>query len=330
MLEWFKERIGGAVTRWLTAEQPLAPGEISPWDYERICYELRPSDVILVEGRARVSTIIKRATQSTWTHSALYIGRLHDITDPRMRRRVERHYNGDPTEPLLVEALLGRGTIVTPLNRYRDCHLRICRPTGLSPEDSRHVITYVINRLGTDYDLRQLVDLWRFMLPYSIIPRRWRSSLFQYQPGMPSRTLCSSMLAEAFTSVHFPVRPVFLRHDDGKVRLIKRNTRLYTPRDFDLSPFFAVIKCPYFGVEGMAPYRNLPWDENNRICNAPGEVFEPPDTDYPAVLVPARTDNLADPPARPFSMPLWAPELVPHRRIVRSIQRLLGRHTKAG
>ena len=35
---------------------------------------LRPGDVLLVEGLSRFSIAIKYLTQSTWSHSALYIG----------------------------------------------------------------------------------------------------------------------------------------------------------------------------------------------------------------------------------------------------------------
>src|SRR5258708_34057083 len=35
---------------------------------------LRPGDVLLVEGKSRISGGIKYLTQSTWSHSALYVG----------------------------------------------------------------------------------------------------------------------------------------------------------------------------------------------------------------------------------------------------------------
>ena len=50
-------------------------------DFERMRYELRTGDVLLVEGRSRISGIIRYLTQSSWAHSALYIGKIHDIDD---------------------------------------------------------------------------------------------------------------------------------------------------------------------------------------------------------------------------------------------------------
>jgi len=34
---------------------------------------LKPADVLLVKGNSRVSTAIKYLTQSTWSHTALYV-----------------------------------------------------------------------------------------------------------------------------------------------------------------------------------------------------------------------------------------------------------------
>ena len=48
-------------------------------DFNRICYEVRPCDVLLIEGRSRVSEIIKLVTQSSWSHAALYIGEFQNI-----------------------------------------------------------------------------------------------------------------------------------------------------------------------------------------------------------------------------------------------------------
>src|SRR6516162_8844122 len=41
---------------------------------------LRPGDVLLVEGKGRISGGIKYLTQSTWSHSALYVGPIAGAT----------------------------------------------------------------------------------------------------------------------------------------------------------------------------------------------------------------------------------------------------------
>lgn len=50
-------------------------------DFSRLHFEVRPCDVILVEGRTRISNMIKAITLSRWTHAVLFIGRLSDIED---------------------------------------------------------------------------------------------------------------------------------------------------------------------------------------------------------------------------------------------------------
>ncbi len=245
-------------TAWLNRESPRE--DIPPSDFERLSYEIRSGDVLLVEGRSRLAQVIKAITLSNWTHAALYIGRLHDIDDPRTRERVREHYDADADEQLMIEALLGHGTIVAPLAKYREEHLRICRPTHLARRDAQTVINFCCERLGTDYDVRQLFDLARFLVPYGILPRRWRSSLFAHSPGMPTRTVCSTLLAEAFASVHFPVLPILREDEDGQLRLHKRNFKLFTPSDFDYSPYFDIIKYPLMSFDDLSVYRRLPWD----------------------------------------------------------------------
>ena len=261
---WLARRI----TVFLNKEKP--PPVAPLCDFEKVRFEVRSSDVILVEGRARVSEVIKVVTQSPWTHTALYIGRLADIDDPQVRLHIRQHYQGDPNEQLLIEALIGEGTVVVPLSKYRADHLRICRPRGVSRQDAQAVIKHAALRLGTQYDMRQVLDLARFLMPWAILPRRWRSSLFEHNPGEPTRTVCSSLLVEAFSSVNFPVLPVIQAGDDGRFRLYRRNSRLFAPRDFDYSPYFDIIKYPFaaFGEEGL--YRHLPW-EHGVICNDEGD-----------------------------------------------------------
>ncbi|OSM00261.1 hypothetical protein MAIT1_00739 [Magnetofaba australis IT-1] len=242
-------------------------------NFDRLRSEVRPGDVLLAEGASRVGQVIKTITQSTWSHSALYIGRLRDIHNPQLRARVMDFFDGDEEEPLLVEALLGRGVVITPLETYRGQHLRISRPKGLLERDVHRVIAFAIRRLGADYDIRQILDLMRFLFPYSIIPGRWRSSLFSHRAGKAARTVCSTMLAEAFTSVRFPITPIIRPDANGKMRLFRRNERLVTPRDFDHSPYFEVVKYPL--VEAAENYRDLPWDTEGWVCNEHNECYLP-------------------------------------------------------
>ncbi len=269
MLGWLRKRFD----RWLAQEMDANAPPLC--DFERLRRVVRPGDVVLVEGGTRLSGFIKNITQSQWTHSALYVGYLHEIEDEGIRWHIRRFYDGDLSEPLLIEGLIGQGIIVAPLSRYRNAHLRVCQPRGLSSDDAYKVIGFAVRHLGVEYDVRQLFDLARLMSPYSILPRRWRSSLFDIRANISHRTICSTLIAAAFESVNFPVLPVARRSDDGGLRLYPRNVRLCIPRDFDYSPYFDVVKCPLLALDDVGVYRHLPWDNSGAICNDENDCVMP-------------------------------------------------------
>lgn len=246
---------------WLNAIPPNEKND-GLCHFEFLEHEVRPGDVILFAGMTRVSKVIQMVALSPWTHAAIYIGRLNDIHDPKARAQLEKHFDGDPNEQLLVESLLGFGTIVTPLSEYHAENLRICRPSGLDWRDSDTVVNQAISHLGLEYDVKQLLDLARFIFPYGILPRRWRSSLFQHNAGKPTHIICSSMIARCFQHVNYPILPTVRNAQQENVSLRERNYRLFTPSDFDYSPYFEIIKYPAWNFSEQPAYRNLPWQSD--------------------------------------------------------------------
>ncbi|GAB4223099.1 MAG: hypothetical protein Tsb005_17060 [Gammaproteobacteria bacterium] len=259
------DKIKTSFINWLMHD--ANPSSYPMCDFERIKYELRPCDVLLIEGRSRVSEVIKTITQSVWSHAALYIGRIHEIENPILRERVQEFYNGSPQDQLIIESLLGRGTIISPLTNYQDDHIRICRPKGIARQDAQHVIGFAIGRLGRRYAVRHILDLARFLFPWSFLPRRWRSSLFRHNAGTPTHEICSSMIAEAFGSVQFPILPLVKIHSKNGIQLYRRNPLLCTPSDFDYSPYFEIIKYPIFELSDRALYRELPWNKKGILSH---------------------------------------------------------------
>src|SRR6185436_918440 len=122
----FYDRIIRTFVNWLTQDPP--PAETPPCDFNRLKYEVRPGDVILVEGRSRIRRVIHTITQSPWSHAALYIGRLHDIEDNHLRKIVATHMHKRENVRLIIEGMPGQGIVVSPLSIYRYHHIRICRP----------------------------------------------------------------------------------------------------------------------------------------------------------------------------------------------------------
>lgn len=253
--DYFIEKFG----HWLLKQEPAQRGYLC--DFQLLCHKIHPADVLLVEGRSRVSRIIKQVTQSPWSHAALYIGCLKDFNNTPMYECIKHYYDGDPDKPLLIESEFGFGTIISPLDKYKEDHLRIVRPEWLAQKDVSQVITYALGRLGKKYDVRHFLDLARFLFPWGIFPRKWRSRLFQHNAMQPTEDICSSMIADAFQSVHYPILPFIYEKNKHQMELIRRNPRLFTPSDFDYSPFFTIIKYPIFPPNVLREYAHLPWDE---------------------------------------------------------------------
>jgi len=236
MLRQTSSSIGQAIARYLST--PVAnyrPLTTSP--PSQLASTLRPADVLLVEGNTRISNAIKYLTQSTWSHAALYVG-----TIPNAPIGVE-------DEPVLVEVDMVNGVTAVPLSTYAAFHTRICRPAALTVEDSSRVIEYVVSRLGQTYDLKNLIDLARYLLPTPPLPRRWRRRMMALGSGDPTKAICSTLIAQAFQSVSYPILPDMIRRrddpgadDHNREILTIRHFSLFSPRDFDISPYFEVVK----------------------------------------------------------------------------------------
>lgn len=227
---------------------------------------LRPGDVLLVEGNARVSGIIKHLTQSTWSHAALYIGDvLHDES---------------PAEPrVLLEALPEEGVIAVPLSKYAQFNTRICRPVGLSDEEKRAVIEFAQAFLGRRYDLRYVADLARYLMPYPPVPTTIRRRLLAIGSADPTRAICSTMIAQAFQSISYPILPdndlhlMTKQEPYGVSRYVEnealhiRREGLFTPRDFDISPYFQVVKPT---IEAGFDFHRMKWAQQHAGRLPPG------------------------------------------------------------
>jgi hypothetical protein len=254
---------------WLSYEPPASG--IVPYDFSRLKYEIRPGDVLLIEGRSRISRVIRSISQSPWTHAALYIGRLIDFEEDYLQESIRKHTDAKDNTRLIIEDLIDRGTVITPLSFYRHHHIRICRPIGISPSDLHRVLNYGIRALGQPYNVRQLLDLARFLLPWTILPRRWGSSLFRTSTGEPESGICSSLIAEAFSSVQFPILPFIKSDPHEQMEVFQRNPYLFTPKDFDYSPYFEIIKYPLFNPDEPLPYyRRIPWAKSGMVHHDSG------------------------------------------------------------
>ena len=152
---------------------------------EQLLACLQPADVLLVESHSRVSVAIKYLSQSTWSHAALYVGSHLAET------------GGDPAH-CFVEADVIEGVRSVGVDMFGGQHTRICRPIGLNDDDRRAVTRHAIKRLGQRYDLRNVIDLARYLLPTPPVPSRFRRRMIALGSGDPTRAICSTLIAQAF------------------------------------------------------------------------------------------------------------------------------------
>ena len=84
----------------------------------------------------------------------------------------------------------------------------------------------------------------RYLFPLPV-PQRWRRHMIALGSGDPTRIICSALIAQAFEPVRYPILPKVTQVESEPARqeiLEIRHSSLYTPRDFDISPYFAVVK----------------------------------------------------------------------------------------
>lgn len=251
MFSWLQEKIAGIILRYL--QKPV-------WRYETfsvtspqiLASYLQPGDVLLVEGNQRISSIIKFLTQSTWSHATVYIG-SHGMK------------NADGEQLCLIEAEADGGVKAVPLAKYKQFNTRICRPVSLSGDEIKQVIDYAIGRIGHHYDMKNIIDLGRYLFPYPPVPVFMRRRMLALGSGDPTRAICSTLIAQAFQSVHYPILPEITKEyvETSQERYIGkeiyriRHHSLFTPRDFDLSPYFSVVKPT---LESSFDHKSINWD----------------------------------------------------------------------
>ena len=245
-----QQKVGDWLANYLTKPSKHYE-QFSTISEQQLTATLQPADLLLVDGNSRVSTAIKYCTQSSWSHIAIYIG------SGARHRDKNRH-------PLLEVSLVS-GVTTVPLSTYRGYNLRICHPAGLTEEDRDKVVQYAVDRIGFKYDTKNIIDLVRYLIPTPPVPTRFRRKLKEFGSGDPTKAICSTLVAQAFQSVDYPILP-YIAPVAGQQRestrydmmLEKRHYSHFTPRDFDLSPYFKIVKPT---LESGFHYKSLQWSK---------------------------------------------------------------------
>jgi hypothetical protein len=123
------------------------------------------------------------------------------------------------------------------------------------------------------------------------IPQRWRRRMIALGSGDPTKMICSALIAQAFDAVRYPILPKITRAGSKQARreiLHIRDSSLYMPRDFDISPYFEIVKPTI--VHGF-DYTALHWaDKQKPLPEVAGEFGVFRETRSPP-LVPEALDE---------------------------------------
>ena len=90
--------------------------------------------------------------------------------------------------------------------------------------------------------------------------------MLAFGSGDPTRAICSTLIAQALQSIRYPILPILHRLEAGTAEcpgcvadaMHIRHHSLFAPRDFDVSPYFEIVK------PSLAPgfdYRSVQWDD---------------------------------------------------------------------
>jgi hypothetical protein len=90
--------------------------------------------------------------------------------------------------------------------------------------------------------------------------------------GDPMQLICSGMIAQAFQSVRYPILPKIILIESGSARHEIMETgirRSSLRRDFDISPYFAVVKPT---IQKGFDYRAVLWADT--LLEHRSSIFE--------------------------------------------------------
>src|SRR2546425_8290135 len=181
-----RTRLIGALARYLA--QPVKRySPATDADPLSLSAVLHHGDVLLTEGNTRVAALVKRITQSTWSHVSIYVGPLEKGPDPLC----------------IVEADIAAGVRPVRLSELKGLNARVLRPTGLDEKDRSRLAEWVVSRIGGEYDLAHAWALARKLLrlPARLPPPHTLAE-------SATRFICSSLVAHAFALIGTPILPV--------------------------------------------------------------------------------------------------------------------------
>ena len=187
-------------------------------DQQALATVLRRGDVLLSAGSTRCAELVKRLTQSRWSHVSMYVGALEDASDPLC----------------VVEAHIGGGVRAIRLSELDARRICVLRPVGLDDTDRGRLAESVLRYVGSEYDFAHAWLLARGLLLW-----RWWAQLRSVPTTMgrsATRFICSSLIAQAFALIGHSILPAGGTASDPEAR-----QHSLVPADFERASVFAIV-----------------------------------------------------------------------------------------
>jgi hypothetical protein len=149
----------------------------------------------------------------------MYVGPLEQGPDPRC----------------IVEADIAAGVRSIRLSELQGMNVRVLRPIGLNDAVRDRLAQWVVSQIGGEYDHRHAWALVRRYL--RVAPK---SSIAPAPNGIAhsaTRFICSSLLANAFALVGYPILPIHT----AAAAVSTADHRYVMPGDFERAPVFEVV-----------------------------------------------------------------------------------------
>ena len=179
---------------------------------------LRRGDVLLSAGSTRCAELVKRLTQSRWSHVSMYVGVLEDSSDPLC----------------VVEAHIAGGVRVIRLSELDARRICVLRPVGLNDAELGRLVETVLRYIGSEYDVAQA-----WLLARSLLLRRLWARLRTVPTTMgrsATRFICSGLIAQAFALIGHSIIPA-----GGTVSDQEAHDKFLVPADFERASVFAIV-----------------------------------------------------------------------------------------
>ena len=198
--------LGKAVKAFTQSQYP--PNPIDASNIVSLRQRLKLGDLVLVSGTARISTVVKVLTRSKWSHVVIYVGNRKDLLEEKEIEEWSSKFGADSMEHLVIDADPIKGVHLKPVDDFAGYVLRHCRAQALDQEDCQKVVDVSIAQMGREYDIKHILKLLLFFaLPWELLPAVARRKIRDFTLSEDDR-ICSRVIAEAFHSVGYPIRPL--------------------------------------------------------------------------------------------------------------------------